>query len=121
METNEERSARPRGDLCGIQSVTIAETGETFLNRASETILESMRSLGKRGIPVGCRSGGCSVCKVEIISGAWRQCRPMSREYVSDEDLAAGRVLACCITPTESVTLRVLGKMRKAIAGACSK
>lgn len=95
--------------------VTIAPTGETFLNDPHHSILESMYRLGKRGIPVGCRSGGCSVCKVEVVEGEWRQCRPMSREYVSDEDLRAGRVLACCVTPTRKMTLRVLGKMRKAI------
>jgi len=95
--------------------VTIAPTGETFLSNSHHSILESMHRLGKRGIPVGCRSGGCSVCKIEVVEGEWRQCRPMSREYVSDEDLRAGRVLACCVTPTRKMTLRVLGKMRKAI------
>ena len=97
---------------CDFVTVTIADTGEAFRCRTQESLLESMRRLGKRGIPIGCRSGGCSVCKIEILSGAWRQCRPMSREYVSDEDMASGRVLACCIAPVESVTLRVIGKMR---------
>ncbi len=101
-------------------TVTIAETGEAFRCRTQDSVLESMRRLGKRGIPIGCRSGGCSVCKIEIISGAWRQSRPMSREYVSDEDLAAGRVLACCITPQENVTVRVIGKMRKSFGAAPS-
>jgi ferredoxin len=107
---------------CGAVSaarVTIAETGETFTNQVNLSILESLQRLGKAGIPVGCRSGGCSVCKVEILDGAWRQCRPMSREYVNDEDLAAGRVLACCVTPTADVTLRVVGKMRKAVMRDC--
>jgi ferredoxin len=104
--------AAAQGD-CAPMSVTIVETGETFFNRPGRSILESLRCLGKRGVPVGCRSGGCSVCKIEVVEGGWRQCRPMSREYVSDEDFRAGRVLACCITPTEKMTLRVVGKMAK--------
>ncbi|MCI4679977.1 2Fe-2S iron-sulfur cluster binding domain-containing protein [Rhodoblastus acidophilus] len=115
METNGERGARDAANGSASVSVTIAETGETFLNDSRHSILESMRRLGKRGVPVGCRSGGCSVCKIEILQGSWRQCRPMSREYVSDDDLDAGRVLACCIAPTENMILRVLGKMRKAL------
>ncbi len=118
METSNEAAAAPKS---APVRVTLAETGETFLNSANASILESLRRLGKSGIPVGCRSGGCSVCKVEIVAGGWRQCRPMSREYVDDEDLAAGRVLACCVTPTEDVTLRVIGKMRKAVTRACQK
>ena len=51
METNEERSARPRGDLCGIQSVTIAETGESFLNRASERFWRACAALESAAFP----------------------------------------------------------------------
>ncbi|MGO9740529.1 MAG: 2Fe-2S iron-sulfur cluster binding domain-containing protein [Roseiarcus sp.] len=50
-----------------------------------------------RGAPVGCRNGGCSVRRIEILSGRYAQHWPMSREYASDDDLAANRVLAYCI------------------------
>ncbi len=121
METSEECGFSAAADNCAPVLVTIAETGETFLNDPSQSILESMRRLGKRGVPVGCRSGGCSVCKIEVVEGGWRQCRPMSREYISDEDLTAGRVLACCVAPTKNMTLRVIGKMRKALDCANEK
>jgi ferredoxin len=120
MDAKSEGAAAAAAATCAPFKVTIAETGETFLNSGQASILESMHGLGRKGIPVGCRGGGCSVCKVEIVEGAWRQCRPMSREYVSDEDLVQGRVLACCIAPTASVTLRVLGKMRKGLIGAAA-
>jgi ferredoxin len=116
METARE-TPTPIGD--GLEeefvTITIAETGETFRCRTQESLLESMRRLGKRGVPIGCRSGGCSVCKIEILSGAYARTRPMSREYISDEDLAADRVLACCVRPLGDIALRAIGKMRKAI------
>lgn len=121
MATTEERGGASTRSDCAPVPVTIVETGETFFNGPGHSILESLRRLGKRGVPVGCRSGGCSVCKIEVVEGGWRQCRPMSREYVSDEDFRAGRVLACCVTPTEKLTLRVLGKMRKAIERAVTE
>ena len=120
MEAAKERGASIGEDAKNeFRTVTIVDTGESFRCRTHENLLESMRRLGKRGIPVGCRSGGCSVCKVEILSGSYRLIRPMSREYVSDEDLAAGRVLACCVAPLQDVTLKVIGKLRKTIMREC--
>ncbi len=93
-------------------TITIEETGETYRCSDQETLLVGMEKLGKRGIPVGCRGGGCGVCKVEIVSGGYTK-RRMSREYVSEEDEAAGRVLACRVKPTGNVVLRVIGLMKK--------
>jgi ferredoxin len=92
--------------------VTIEETGESYRCSSEESLLAGMERLGKKGIPVGCRGGGCGVCKVEITEGSFAK-RVMSREYVSIEDEAAGRVLACRVRPTSDIRLRVLGKMSK--------
>lgn len=111
------------GESAGDQFITVAitDTGETYRCRTQESILESMRRLGKRGIPVGCRSGGCSVCKVQVIKGAYQQIRPMSREYIDNDDLAAGRVLACCVRPVGDITLQVIGKLRKSVVRNCAE
>lgn len=93
-------------------TITIEETGETFRCSPQETLLNGMERLGKKGIPVGCRGGGCGVCKVAITAGTFQK-RVMSREYVSAEDEAAGRVLACRVRPTSDITLAVLGQMKK--------
>lgn len=93
-------------------NVLIEETGETFRCSPQESLLAGMERLGKKGIPVGCRGGGCGVCKVEITSGSYVR-RVMSREYVSAEEEAAGRVLACRVKPSSDISLRVLGKMAK--------
>ena len=93
-------------------NVLIEETGESFRCSPNESLLVGMERLGKKGIPVGCRGGGCGVCKIEVTSGSYVK-RVMSREYVSVEDEAAGRVLACRVRPTSDITLKVLGKMAK--------
>jgi ferredoxin len=93
-------------------NVLIEETGETFRCSPAESLLVGMERLGKKGIPVGCRGGGCGVCKIEITAGTYVK-RVMSREYVSVEDEAAGRVLACRVRPTSDISLKVLGKMAK--------
>ena len=93
-------------------TVLIEETGESFRCSPNESLLVGMERLGKKGIPVGCRGGGCGVCKVEITAGTYAK-RVMSREYVSVEDEAADRVLACRVKPTSDIALKVLGKMAK--------
>jgi ferredoxin len=93
-------------------NVVIEETGESYRCSPQESLLVGMERLGKKGIPVGCRGGGCGVCKVEITAGSFNK-KVMSREYVSVEDEAAGRVLACRVMPTSDIRLRVLGKMCK--------
>ena len=101
-------------------TITIEETGESYRCSDQETLLVGMEKLGKRGIPVGCRGGGCGVCKIEIVSGDYTK-RRMSREYISEEDEAAGRVLACRVKPTGNVVLRVIGPMKKNVCRSSSE
>ena len=94
--------------------VVIEDTGETYRCAETRSLLEGMEVLGRKGIPVGCRNGGCGVCKVEIHRGTYAA-RVMSREHVSEEDERCGRVLACRVRPTSDVSLAVIGKMKKSV------
>jgi ferredoxin len=96
--------------------VTIEETGESYGCSHEESVLRGMEKLGRKGIPVGCRGGGCGVCKVEVIDGRYRS-QVMSREHVTVEDESCGRVLACRINPATDLRLRVLGSMKKNVCG----
>jgi ferredoxin len=93
-------------------TVLIEETGERFLCGAHESVLVGMERLGKKGIPVGCRGGGCGICIIEIVTGSFIK-RPMSRAFISESDEQNNYVLACRVKPTSDLTVRVLGKMRK--------
>ena len=94
--------------------IFLIDTGERYRCRSDQTVLAGMETLGRRGIPVGCRQGGCGVCKVEVLSGQFTA-RPMSQDHVSHEDAQAGRVLACRIYPGSDLNIRVLGKMKKTV------
>jgi ferredoxin len=59
-----------------------------------------------RRLPVGCRRGGCGICRVRVLAGQYRS-DAMSRSHVSAEDEAAGVVLACCIYPLSDLSLRL--------------
>ena len=95
-------------------TVIIEETGESFRCSPQESLLVGMERLGKKGIPVGCRNGGCGVCKVQVNKGQYAK-RKMSRGVVSAEEEASGCVLACKIFPQSDLELEVVGKMARAI------
>jgi ferredoxin len=99
-----------------LHTITIEEGGLQYRCPSERSVLEGMEALGKKGIPVGCRNGGCGVCKVEVTSGRY-VARVMSREHVSEADEACGRVLSCRIRPQSDLRLKVIGKMKKSVCG----
>ena len=94
--------------------ITLEDTGERYRCKSDESLLAGMERLGKRGIPVGCRGGGCGVCKVRIVAGTYRK-RVMSRACLSAEEEAEGVVLACRVWPSSDIRLLVLGKMKQGV------
>lgn len=94
--------------------IHIENSGEDYLCAMDENLLRGMEVLGRRGIPVGCRGGGCGVCKVHIKSGAY-EARKMSKACISEEEQAQGIVLACRVFPRGEISLEVIGKMAKSV------
>ena len=98
------------------KSFTITvEHGASAVGYADERVLVSLeRMVGRVNgaglyapgvIPVGCRRGGCGVCRSRVIAGAY-ECCAMSRLHVSDADRREGIVLACSIFPRSDLVLR---------------
>lgn len=100
--------------MATAHTITIDDDGQTYRCSEQRSLLEGMEQLGRKGIPVGCRNGGCGVCKVAILDGHYST-RVMSREHVSEEDERCGRVLACRAKPLSDIRLAVIGKMKKSV------
>lgn len=94
-------------------SVHIAQTDETYVCATSESLLQGMLRLGRKGIPVGCVNGGCGVCKVRVLEGQCQALGPISRAHVSAAEEAHGFTLACRVAPLTPVELEVVGKFEK--------
>jgi ferredoxin len=92
--------------------VEIEDCDQSFSCAEDQTVLRSTETGLTRRIPVGCRQGGCGVCRVQVLEGTYRV-RVMSRAHITPEDQAQGRVLACCIWPTSDLRIRVLGRKKK--------
>ena len=94
--------------------ITIENSAEAYPCSESQTLLQGMEQLGRRGIPVGCRGGGCGVCRIQVTSGTYLK-RKMSRSVISEADEANRILLACRCTPTSDLSIKVVGKMEKAL------
>lgn len=57
-------------------------------------------------LPVGCRRGGCGICRARVVAGDYRV-SPMSRAHVSADEEAEGVVLSCAIYALGDLTLRL--------------
>lgn len=95
--------------------VRLTQTNEAYECMPSESMLQGMARLGRRGIPIGCLNGGCGICKVAVVAGEWEKTGLMSRAHVSAEEEARGIVLACRAAPCSDVDIEVLGKMQKSV------
>ncbi len=72
--------------------------------RAGHRVLHELQRTRCDTIVVGCRGGGCGVCRVRVVSGTV-DAKRMSARFVSADDLADGIVLACRVVPTSDLVL----------------
>lgn len=93
--------------------VQVMPSGDEYACCLDESLLKGMLRLGKRGIPAGCVSGGCGVCKVRILEGEVVRLGPISRAHVTEQEEAQGYTLACRVSPRGSVLLEVSTRLQK--------
>ncbi len=82
-------------------AVTFAASGRTAACAETDTILATARAAG---IPIasGCAMGICGTCRVQKLEG---QVHMVHNGGITDEDVAAGYILACCSRPIGKVTV----------------
>jgi ferredoxin len=76
--------------------------------RPGDSALDALKR-GGGSLPVGCRRGGCGVCRIKLVNGTVDR-RKMSRAHVSEADEAQGFALACCVYPTSDIEVEPAGK-----------
>jgi ferredoxin len=67
-------------------------------------VLHALARLHQDLVPVGCRGGGCGVCRIRVLSGEYVVKR-MSRAHVTVDDEAVGTVLACRTWPRSNLDI----------------
>lgn len=95
-------------------AIHLSSTGESYPCAEGQDVLRAMETLGRRGIPVGCRNGGCGLCKVRITHGEFAQGR-MSRAFVSATEEDDGVVLACRVFPRSDLAIDPLAPLTRCL------
>lgn len=70
------------------------------------SVLVAMQEAAEKVINVGCRSGGCGVCKIRILDGDY-DTKVMSRAKLSVEEQGQGFALACRVFPKSDMKIEV--------------
>ncbi|RJL12339.1 hybrid-cluster NAD(P)-dependent oxidoreductase [Paracoccus siganidrum] len=81
--------------------ITFASSGKTARCTETDTILATARAAGIP-IPSGCGMGICGTCQVQKLSG---QVHMVHNGGITDEDVEAGYILACCSRPIGNVSI----------------
>ena len=91
-----------------MHQIRLINSEEQFHCYTGNSLLEGMQRLARKGIPVGCRGGGCGICRVQVLSGDYH-CKKMSHEHVSECEQSEGIGLACRLYPKSDLEVKVLG------------
>ncbi len=83
-------------------TIFVTNRDQQYVCSDSESILIAMEKVNARCIHVGCRKGGCGICKVKIITGTYKTYR-MSKAHINSNDDNAGFALACQVYPTSDL------------------
>jgi ferredoxin len=77
----------------------LAQVEDSFINiELGQSLLAASERHRHQPIAVGCRGGGCGICRVRVLSGEYDS-KVMSKAHISDEQKAEGWVLACRVFP----------------------
>jgi ferredoxin len=87
-------------------AITILPDGITAIAGPDDNLL---RALGRAGLRyrVGCKRGGCGVCKVQLLAGEVRYERPIADSVLSDDERVEGICLSCRAVPLTNVVIEL--------------
>lgn len=89
-----------------MPEVTILPDGLQVTAAGAETVLKALSRAGLK-YRVGCRRGGCGVCKVALVLGEVRYERPVADSVLSDDERVEGICLSCRAVPITNIAIEL--------------
>ncbi len=84
--------------------VTVIGSDKILTCQKDEPLLVALARQGYLKVPVGCRQGGCGVCKIRIVEGEFETGK-MSVKHVSDAERKINYTLACKTFPKSDLAI----------------
>jgi CDP-4-dehydro-6-deoxyglucose reductase len=92
-----------------VPTLTIHPTGEVIHLDAQETVLSGLYRAGY-AYTVGCRRGGCAICKVDCRSGEFSYDHPVADTVITQDERHDGTCLSCRAVPETDLTIELRGE-----------
>src|SRR3954470_11885451 len=89
-----------------MPDVTSLPDGVHLAPLPDETLLRALGRVGLR-YRVGCKRGGCGICKVQLLLGEVRYERPIAASVLSDDEWVEGICLSCRAVPLTDVVIEL--------------
>ena len=92
-----------------LATITVEPSGEVIYLGSGETVLGGLYKAGY-SYTVGCRRGGCGICKVDLVSGAVEYPTTVADTVLTPDERLEGTCLSCRAVPTGDVTIALRGE-----------
>ncbi len=89
-----------------MYDVTILPDGVRVTVGDDETLLRALSHAGLR-YRVGCKRGGCGICKVQLKLGEVRYERPIADSVLTDDERVEGICLSCRAVPLTNIVIEL--------------
>lgn len=89
-----------------MPEVTILPDGVRVTAGETETLLRALARAGLR-YRVGCKRGGCGICKVQLVLGEVSYERPIASDVLTDDERVEGLCLSCRAVPLTNIVIEL--------------
>ena len=86
--------------------VSIPALDEVVYLEPDETVLSGLYKAGY-AYTVGCKRGGCGICKLDVLEGDFTYNRPVADSVVSADERTDGTCLSCRAVPDSDITIQM--------------
>ncbi|MEZ5097064.1 MAG: 2Fe-2S iron-sulfur cluster-binding protein [Nocardioides sp.] len=90
-----------------MPEVRIEPSGFTAHLLEGEPILAGLTRCGFTVRKIGCRRGGCGICKIELVAGEVDYVKVVADTVLTADERAAGTALTCRAVPLGDVVLHI--------------
>lgn len=89
-----------------VAEVTILPDGIRVSAQDGDTLLRALSRAGLR-YRVGCKRGGCGICKVQLVLGEVSYERPIAASVLTDDERVEGICLSCRAVPLTNIVIEL--------------
>ena len=89
-----------------MTTIIVQPSGTEIHIDPEDTLLSGLQKAGY-AYTVGCRRGGCGICKVDVLEGGFSYSRPVADTVISAEERTDGTCLSCRAVPDGDLTIQM--------------